>query len=47
MRLPREGNVGPVAACDSFVEYARLAAERLGLPYDEHEERRMAELWER
>ena len=37
--LPREGNVGQIPACDSFAEYARLAAARLGLQYDDAEVR--------
>ena len=31
MKLPRDGNVGPVPPCASFLEYAQRASERLGL----------------
>ena len=46
MRLPREGNVGPLPRCATFAEYARLASERLGAPRDAEAEARWAELWE-
>ena len=41
LHLPREGNVGPLPQCSSFVDYARLAAARLGYAYDDEEEARM------
>ena len=40
-RLPREGNVGALARCGRFGEYAAAAAARLGIEYSEGEVGRM------
>jgi hypothetical protein len=47
MRLPRDGNVGPLPPFATFAEYAPRACARLGIEYDADEAARLAALWER
>ena len=47
MRLPRDGNVGPLPPMDDFDQYAPRACERLGVTYDEAEAAQLRALWER
>ena len=46
MKLPRDGNVGPLPACDSFAEYAEKACGRLGIVWEEEEAARLDALWQ-
>ena len=45
MKLPRDGNVGPLPQCSTFAQYAQLAYGRLGLTYDADEAARLDGLW--
>ena len=47
MKLPRDGNVGPIPPCDTFERYAQLAFERLGLRFDDDEASALDALWRR
>ena len=47
MRLPRDGNVGPLPPFDTFDQYAARACSRLGVVYDEAEAARLGALWAR